>query len=216
MIENSERACRSLKKAISEVIIRFEKTIPLLTTNREFCILKQMKKNESKVLPFFKIEIAGKRLLLRPYKLSDFKALCASHRSRIPSADKFDEPIVTANESDCEKFRQRIHRHRSNGKDGEDFIFGVFDKKTGVHIGQVDLFTINKQLRWANIGVRDGGVDKCRPQVAGLQTSPAHLQGWAAQQVAPIVQPAQKVCLLGRPTSGSTDVLHDPVRAAPS
>lgn len=103
-------------------------------------------------VPYRKIQITGKRLELRPYKFSDFRKLQLSQQARLPINDKYDESIPTAKESDYEKHKERLRRHRVHGKEGHHFIFGAFDKKTGDYIGQIDIFTINKQLRWANIG----------------------------------------------------------------
>ncbi len=110
-----------------------------------------MKKSKNP-LPYLHIRVTGKRLEVRPYKASDFKALQESHRARLSPVNKFDEPIPTAREANYKSFRERIKRHRAHGRDGQHFIFGVFERKTSSYVGQIDLFTINKQLRWANIG----------------------------------------------------------------
>lgn len=111
-----------------------------------------MPKTKRESTPYIKIQSTGRRLTLRPYKLSDFKALEASHISRLPPVDKFDEPVPTIKELDYKKYKKRVLRHRAHGKSGHHFIFGVFEKKTGAYVGQIDVFTINKRLRWANIG----------------------------------------------------------------
>jgi ribosomal-protein-alanine N-acetyltransferase len=102
--------------------------------------------------PYKKIHLLSKRLELRPYWFSDFKIVQKSHKNRVATVDKFDVPIPTSKESDYQKYKERLNRQRSHGKDELHFIFGVFDKKNGLYIGQIDLFTINKQLRWGNIG----------------------------------------------------------------
>ena len=107
---------------------------------------------QRKALPYQRIYIFGKRLVLRPYKLSDHKPLQTSHNLRLQPVNKYDEPIPTAKEADRVKYGARLQRQRQNGKEGHHFIFGAFDKASGVFIGQIDLFTINQQLRWANIG----------------------------------------------------------------
>lgn len=104
------------------------------------------------MLSYLKICITGKRLVLRPYKFSDFKRCRASHLARLDPVNKYDEPIPTPMESDPEKFKARLKHQRSNAKDRKLYIFGLFDKKSQIYIGQIDLFVINEQLRWANIG----------------------------------------------------------------
>ncbi|MES2965319.1 MAG: GNAT family N-acetyltransferase [Bdellovibrionota bacterium] len=101
---------------------------------------------------FSKIERSSERLTVRPYRVGDRILLRASHEARLPKRSKFDEPVPMASETDPEKYRERLQRHRKIAKDGHHFIFGVFDKKTGEYIGQVDFFTINKQIKWANLG----------------------------------------------------------------
>lgn len=102
--------------------------------------------------PYLQIRATGPRLELRPHKISDFKKLRESQSSRLPPTNRHDEPIPTASETHIKKFKQRLQRHRKLGAQGHHFIFGIFDKKTGIYVGQIDVFTINRQLRWANLG----------------------------------------------------------------
>lgn len=94
----------------------------------------------------------SKRLVLRPYKLSDFRALRLSFDERLPRIDRFDEPVATTRETDFAKFKERVQRYRRVAKEGHHYVFGVFDRESGAFIGQVDFFVLNKQLRWANLG----------------------------------------------------------------
>ena len=105
-----------------------------------------------KISSYSTIQESGKRLVLRPYKLSDFKALRLSFNERMPSIDKFDEPVAASKETDYAKFRDRVQRYRRIAKEGHHYVFGAFDKKSGAFIGQVDFFVLNKQLRWTNLG----------------------------------------------------------------
>lgn len=60
--------------------------------------------------------------------------------------------MATPASKDLIEFKGRLERQRTNGKDGDHFIFGVFDKKAGTYLGQIDIFTINRQLQWGNLG----------------------------------------------------------------
>lgn len=104
------------------------------------------------ITPYSKIEIVGPRLKLRTYTFSDFKKLKISHEQRTSKQNKFDEPVSAAKETNLEKFKERILRYRRLAKEGHQYIFGIFDKKSGAYIGQIDFFVINKQLRWGNLG----------------------------------------------------------------
>jgi len=99
-----------------------------------------------------RVRLVSKRIELRPYKLSDFKTLQKSHLDRLLRINSFDEAIAIAAETDYEKFKKRIERHRLRGKNEEHFVFGIFERKTGFYIGQIDFFTFNKELRWGNLG----------------------------------------------------------------
>lgn len=104
------------------------------------------------VTPYSKIQMVGPRLKLRSYNFSDFRILKASHEQRSLKLNRFDEPVSAAKETDYRKFKDRVMRYRRVAKEGRQFVFGIFEKKSGVYIGQIDFFVINKQLRWANLG----------------------------------------------------------------
>ncbi|MDO9181402.1 MAG: GNAT family N-acetyltransferase [Bacteriovorax sp.] len=111
-----------------------------------------MKKDQcKKTTAYLKLNLTGKRLILRPFKFSDFKSCQASDKNRLPILNKFDEPI-SLGKSDYQEFKEKIKRHRLRGKARIHFIFGIFDKKTGEHIGNLDLLTINQQIGWGNLG----------------------------------------------------------------
>jgi ribosomal-protein-alanine N-acetyltransferase len=107
---------------------------------------------KTRQVPYSKILLASKRLVLRPYKVSDFKGCKASHDGRIIPVNKYDEPVPTPSSNGLMEFKERIKRQRINGKDGRHFIFGVFDKRSGAYLGQIDIFTISRELRWGNLG----------------------------------------------------------------
>jgi RimJ/RimL family protein N-acetyltransferase len=107
---------------------------------------------KTKPLSYLKINLIGKRLILRPYKFSDFKKCKASHVARLPSSNKFDKPIGAGKELNYEKFKVRVQRFRVLGVNRHHFIFGVFDKHSEVYIGQIDLLMINQEIRWGNLG----------------------------------------------------------------
>jgi ribosomal-protein-alanine N-acetyltransferase len=111
-----------------------------------------MRINRKNEIKYSQIKISGRRLLLRPYTFSDFKILRVSHNERLPKLNKFDEPVAPASESEFIKFKERVRRYRYLAEEGHQFIFGIFDIKSKAYIGQVDILTLNKQLRWGNLG----------------------------------------------------------------
>ncbi len=107
---------------------------------------------QKKLLSYLKIENQSKQVTLRPYKLTDFAKCRTSHKNREPNKNRFDEAIPTPRTPTYDRYKKRIERHRQNGRLRVHFIFAVFDRTTGHYVGQIDLFTINKQLRWGNLG----------------------------------------------------------------
>ena len=99
------------------------------------------------------MKTVGTRLVLRPYRLADALVLRRSQEGRLRRRlTKYDGVIPTAAEPDARKRRDRLMRQRQSAKKGRHFIFAAFNKKTGAFIGQIDIFTLNEQLRWGNIG----------------------------------------------------------------
>jgi len=105
-----------------------------------------------KSTPYSKIIFTSKKLVLRPYKVSDYKLCQESHQERLTSQNKFDLPIQTSTIKSKKEFSQKIRTFKLNGKNGHQYVLGIFDPKTGKHIGEIGLFTINKQLSWLNLG----------------------------------------------------------------
>ena len=96
--------------------------------------------------------IQSKRLVVRPYKLTDFKNCQSSHLGRLKNQGPYDEPIRSASAVNYSEFKKTIEFFRRIGKMQVQYIFGVFDRKNGELLGEVSLMVINKQMRWANLG----------------------------------------------------------------
>lgn len=109
-----------------------------------------MKKKNS--TPFNKVKASSRRLIIRPYRFNDYKTLKEANQKRSENQNEFDAPIPIANSVDRDDFKSHVSRHRDHGKLRVHFVFGIFKKTTGEFVGQVDLFTINSQLRWVNLG----------------------------------------------------------------
>jgi RimJ/RimL family protein N-acetyltransferase len=107
---------------------------------------------KSKTSNYSKIKLYGKRLIVRPYKFSDFNECRSSHEQRHKITNKFDVPLSVGRDPKYEKFKARVTKYRKYGKERSHFVFGVFDKRTGHHSGKIDLSVVNSQLCWGNIG----------------------------------------------------------------
>jgi [ribosomal protein S5]-alanine N-acetyltransferase len=99
-----------------------------------------------------KIRALGERVELRAYKISDFKKLRESAEARGPAVDHHDTPVKITTFTELTKYKECVLRIHSLAKDRNQYKFGIFEKKSGEFIGEIGLFVINKQLRWANLG----------------------------------------------------------------
>lgn len=94
------------------------------------------------------ILVQTKRLQVRPYKKSDFLHCVAAQKQNPKAKDKI-RICVAKNQKEFSKIVEEFHDHAQKSR---IFVFGVFNRKTQEHLGQVDLFVINKQLKWLNLG----------------------------------------------------------------
>ena len=106
---------------------------------------------KEKKTPYSKIKLEGNRLIFRPYTLSDYKRCVDSNALRVKSKNKYDTPI-TIGTDDLKKFKERIIKYRIRGKDKIHYVFGLFEKDSGLHVGHIDILTINQEIKWGNLG----------------------------------------------------------------
>ncbi|MGE4210220.1 MAG: GNAT family N-acetyltransferase [Oligoflexales bacterium] len=106
----------------------------------------------AKPTPYRKILKKSDRLCVRPYNLSDYTGCQDARENRLSKINKFDDEIDITQFHSREDFKKMIDAQRERGKLETHFAFGVFDVFTGFHLGGVELFVLNKQLRWANLG----------------------------------------------------------------
>ena len=102
--------------------------------------------------PYLKISIRTRRLIIRPFLLTDFSVCQASHQNRKILQHEFDAPMAIASLNNYARFKKKVERHRETGRLREHYVLGIFEKKSGALVGEADLFLINKKLRWANLG----------------------------------------------------------------
>lgn len=102
--------------------------------------------------PYLLVQACSARLILRPYSLKDYKAWHEAYASRLPKQHAFDAVKPSRSRLTREAFLRMLKRHRSWGSKGHLFVFGIFDRKTGAHLGAIDLYLLNREMRWANLG----------------------------------------------------------------
>ncbi len=99
------------------------------------------------------ITIETERLILRPQKPSDYEAWYAGFSDRLPQQNRYDEGQISLEDYDRVWFSSLCERHQEQAARDYAYIFGVFSKQTGEHIGNVDLSTIQREEKqWANLG----------------------------------------------------------------
>lgn len=104
-------------------------------------------------IDFTKIQVTTKRLVIRPLVDGDYEQLQKSYAERAPKKSKYDNGPVDPKETPRAWFKKLIKIYKKRAADDQIYIFGVFDRKTGQHIGSVDIATIVRHtLNWANLG----------------------------------------------------------------
>jgi [ribosomal protein S5]-alanine N-acetyltransferase len=99
------------------------------------------------------LTIATERLLLRPQQPSDYDRWYAGFAGRSPSQHKYDDGLVNLDHCDREWFVDLCQRHQQLALDDLVYVFGIFNKHTEQHLGNIDLSTIRRgEYQWAILG----------------------------------------------------------------
>jgi [ribosomal protein S5]-alanine N-acetyltransferase len=104
-------------------------------------------------IDFSKLHIQTKRLIIRPLEIEDYQVWIDGYSQRKPKTYKYDG--LPTNPKDFPKlsFKKLVSKHRKIAKEDKVYVFGVFLKTTGQHIGSLDLATIQRyNMNWANLG----------------------------------------------------------------
>src|ERR1700692_3194 len=86
----------------------------------------------------------SRRLIIRPYKISDYSSWHTAMRSRHSPKNKFDQGPPTEEKLARKAFQARLSRYNTSAKNDAFYVYGIFDRKTGEHIGSVDLYVIQR------------------------------------------------------------------------
>lgn len=96
---------------------------------------------------------SGRRVILRPFSTGDYQAWREANLNTLEKQNKYDSPKCRPQAISQTSFRVRVKRLRAKAKRDECYVYGVFNKKTGQHLGTVSLYLIMRQgLNWANLG----------------------------------------------------------------
>jgi [ribosomal protein S5]-alanine N-acetyltransferase len=93
------------------------------------------------------------RLILRPQIPSDYRAWYEGYAGRLPSQSQYDEGQIDLTGCDAAWFSGLCDRHHHQAAIDYAYIFGVFTKQDNLHLGNIDLSTIQREEKqWANLG----------------------------------------------------------------
>lgn len=94
-----------------------------------------------------------RRLVLRPYRISDFAAWREAYVKRLPARNAWDRgPLAPAR---CTRavFSKLVRRHESLARNDKVYIYGIFEKRTGALVGAIDIAVFVREDRhYANLG----------------------------------------------------------------
>jgi [ribosomal protein S5]-alanine N-acetyltransferase len=111
-----------------------------------------MAQNKSSI-QYQNISKVGSRIIIRPYLVSDFDACMKAHQGRKSTTNVFDHEIVVHGATTHAEFQTNVEHRSNRGNLQEHFSFGVFEKQSAAdYFGHVELWLLNKELRWGNIG----------------------------------------------------------------
>lgn len=112
----------------------------------------RLKKGEEIFLRSLVTETA--RLIIRPYQLSDYEAWATGYKNRLPSTYKQDE----GNDGDAHFYTRKwftdwLEEFQTLAHKDETYLFGVFRKEDGAHLGEIELMTILRpDYEWGMVG----------------------------------------------------------------
>ena len=85
--------------------------------------------------------LSTERLILRPQRPSDYEAWHAGFMGRLPSQYQYDEGFIDLNGCDSDWFAGLCQRHQQQALTDQAYIFAIFLRETGQHLGHVDIST---------------------------------------------------------------------------
>lgn len=93
------------------------------------------------------------RLIVRPFKISDFKAWEAVAKNTKPAQNSWDHGRRRSQERSLKIFKKMLKRYAGWRKLDRIYKFGAFEKKSGLPIGTTDIMIIARgPIEWANLG----------------------------------------------------------------
>jgi [ribosomal protein S5]-alanine N-acetyltransferase len=93
------------------------------------------------------------RLEIRPYVYQDYLNWLTQYQLREPSKHRYDEGKVNMSVCTEQWFYELVNNHQSAAKQDTLYVFGVFRKQDGTHLGVIDVSTLMREdFHWGRIG----------------------------------------------------------------
>ncbi|WP_064093469.1 GNAT family N-acetyltransferase [Rossellomorea aquimaris] len=101
----------------------------------------------------FETHSETERLLIRPFKKSDYHNWLNEFEKRLPSQHKYDIGKMDMSECTKEWFSNLVDKHQELAINDTSHIFGVFRKSDTKHVGIVDFSTLQREnFQWGRLG----------------------------------------------------------------
>jgi len=93
------------------------------------------------------------RLVIRPLTINDYTNWLHEFESRLPSQHRHDQGKVDMSECTQVWFDHLVGKHKELALSDTAYIFGVFRKEDGTHLGMVDISTLARgEFQWGRLG----------------------------------------------------------------
>ena len=101
----------------------------------------------------FDCKIETERLVIRPVENDDYKNWLDAFESRFPSQYRHDKGQMDMSECTEEWFIQLVKKHQELALNDIAYVFGIFHKEDGEHIGIADFSIFARDVfQWGRIG----------------------------------------------------------------
>jgi ribosomal-protein-alanine N-acetyltransferase len=98
------------------------------------------------------LSIKSKRLVVRPFRQSDFESWKRAYLEQEPKKNRFDSDPLPRASLTPGAFKKRLKMYQQKSALLSMFKFGIFFRLSGELVGSLDLTIFDRKVRWANLG----------------------------------------------------------------
>ena len=101
----------------------------------------------------FEYKVETERLIIRPLRNEDYECWLNGFENRFPSQNRHDLGKIDMSECTLDWFHSLVEKHQEFALSDNTYIFGVFNKIDGTHLGMIDFSTlVRDDFQWGRIG----------------------------------------------------------------